>query len=142
MNDDAARGKAIFLPPPAPGLPFAAGVRCGDLLFLSGQIGVDPDGVLAPDLAGQVDAAMANLRAALAMAGGGLEHVVKCTVMLRDMSRWAEFNALYLRHFPADRLPARAAFGGVALAFGAEFEIDCVAMLPYASGGRGGGEGR
>jgi 2-iminobutanoate/2-iminopropanoate deaminase len=111
-------------------LPFSAGVRVGDLLFLSGQIGVDADGVLADGLTAQVDQAMANIKGALALAGADLSDIVKCLVMLRDMTRWAEFNTAYLAYFDADRLPARSAFGGVHLAFGAEFEIECVAYLP------------
>lgn len=119
-----------FLDPPQPGLPFAAGVVCDRLLFLSGQIGVDVDGRLGDTLERQVDLAMRNLGDALAQAGAELRHIVKCTVMLKDMARWAEFNSYYLRHFPPDRLPARSAFGGVDLAFGAAFEIDCTAVLP------------
>jgi 2-iminobutanoate/2-iminopropanoate deaminase len=110
-------------------LPFSAGVQVGELLFLSGQIGVDADGVLADGLAAQVDQAMANIRQALALVGADLGDVVKCLVMLRDMTRWAEFNTAYLAHFDADRLPARSAFGGVDLAFGAEFEIECIAHV-------------
>lgn len=120
----------VFLAQPVPGLPFADGVRCGNLLFLSGQIGIDETGRLAEGLTAQVDTAMRNLRSALQRAGGDLEHVVKCTIMLKDIGRWADFNEAYLRHFDNDRLPARSAFGGVGLAFDAEFEIDCIAWLP------------
>jgi len=111
-------------------LPFSAGVQVGDLLFLSGQIGVDAAGQLVPGLRPQVDQAMANIRDALALAGADLDDIVKCTIMLRDMTRWAEFNTAYLAYFAADRLPARSAFGGVHLAFGAEFEMECIAHLP------------
>ena len=114
-------------------LPFSAGVQVGGLLFLSGQIGVDDEGQLASGLNAQVDQAMANVGRALALAGGHLRDIVKCTIMLRDMARWAEFNAAYLAHFDADRLPARSAFGGIDLAFGAEFEIECIAHLPAAA---------
>lgn len=113
-------------------LPFSAGVQVGDLLFLSGQIGVDADGQLASGIRAQVDQAMANIRQALALAGADLSDIVKCTIMLRDMTRWDEFNAAYLAYFDADRLPARSAFGGVHLAFGAELEIECIAHLPAA----------
>jgi 2-iminobutanoate/2-iminopropanoate deaminase len=113
-------------------LPFSAGVQVGDLLFLSGQIGVDADGQLATGIRGQVDQAMANIREALTLAGADLSDIVKCTIMLRDMTRWDEFNAAYLAYFEADRLPARSAFGGVHLAFGAELEIECIAHLPAA----------
>jgi len=113
-------------------LPFSAGVQVGDLLFLSGQIGVDAEGRLAPGIRGQVDQAMANIGEALALAGASLSDIVKCTIMLRDMARWDEFNAAYLAYFDVDRLPARSAFGGVHLAFGAELEIECIAHLTDA----------
>jgi reactive intermediate/imine deaminase len=111
-------------------LPFSAGVQVDDLLFLSGEIGVDGAGTLAEGMKPQVDQAMANLKATLADVGATLGDIIKCTVMLRDMSRWEEFNTAYLEHFAPDRLPARSAFGGVDLAFGAEFEIECIAHLP------------
>lgn len=111
-------------------LPFSAGVQVDGLLFLSGQIGADADGQLPSGIKAQVDQAMANISQALALAGGDLGDIVKCTIMLRDMTRWAEFNAAYLAYFDADRLPARSAFGGVHLAFGAEVEIECIAYLP------------
>ena len=111
-------------------LPFSAGVQIGGLLFLSGQIGIDDEGQLASGLKAQVDQAMANVGGALALAGAHLRDIVKCTIMLRDMTRWAEFNTAYLAYFDADRLPARSAFGGIDLAYGAEVEIECVAHLP------------
>ena len=56
--------------------------------------------------------------------------VVKCTVMLADMSEWAEFNAIYTTYFAPDRLPARSAFGCNGLALGAKLELECLARYP------------
>jgi len=67
--------------------------------------------------------------AALALAGCTLRDVVKCTVMIEDMNKWARFNHVYATSFPADRLPARSAFGGVKLAFDAPLEVECIAHL-------------
>lgn len=117
---------------PGSRLPFSSCVRVGDLLFLSGQIGVDEAGVLAPGMKAQVDQAMINIGQVLELAGGRLDQIVKCTVMLRDMACWEEFNAAYLPYFDPARLPARSAFGGVDLAFGAEMEIECIAHVPAA----------
>ncbi len=80
-------------------LPFSSCVQVGSLLLLSGQIGVDASGQLAPDLPSQVAVMMDNIRQALALAGADLGHIVKCTVMLRDMAQWPAFNAAYLPFF-------------------------------------------
>jgi len=107
--------------------PFSPVVRVGDVLYLSGQIGARPDGTLPDSLAEQTRLAMENIEAALALAGAGLEDVFKCTVMLDDMSQWAEFNPVYLGYFTPGRLPARSAFGTNGLALGALVEIECLA---------------
>lgn len=111
-------------------LPFSSCVRIGSLLLLSGQIGIDAEGRLAPDLTSQVAVMMDNIRQALGLAGADPSHIVKCTVMLRDMAQWPAFNAAYCPYFAPGRLPARSAFGGVDLAFGAEVEMECIAYLP------------
>jgi 2-iminobutanoate/2-iminopropanoate deaminase len=69
----------------------------------------------------------------LRASGLGFADTVKITVMLADMRRWAEFNAVYLTYFDRDRLPARSAFGASGLALGGEVEVECVAYWP---GGR------
>lgn len=125
--------------PAAPGLPFSAGVRVGDTLYLSGEIGALPDGKLAPGgMAGQARQVMANIGAKLESQGLGYDDVFKCTVMLADMSRWAEFNAVYTAFFKPGRLPARSAMGVNALALGAELEVECWAQYPPVAPGRGG----
>jgi enamine deaminase RidA (YjgF/YER057c/UK114 family) len=128
--DAATAGKGVrHLTIEGSTLPFSSCVQVGPMLLLSGQIGIDAHGRLAPDLPSQVAVMMANIREALALAGGDLHHIVKCTVMLRDMAQWPAFNAAYLPFFAPGRLPARSAFGGVELAFGAEVEMECIAYL-------------
>jgi 2-iminobutanoate/2-iminopropanoate deaminase len=81
-------------------------------------------------LATQARQAMDNIGEVLGACGLKFADTVKFTIMLADMRRWAEFNAVYLSYFDPDRLPARSAFGASALALGGEVEIECVAYWP------------
>jgi 2-iminobutanoate/2-iminopropanoate deaminase len=115
---------------PATNLPFSAAVRVGNLLFLSGQIGVGADGRLVPGgIAAETRQAMENIRAVLARSGSRMERIVKCTVMLADMQEWAAMNVVYSAYFP-DAKPARSSFGANGLALGARVEIECIAAVP------------
>ena len=114
-------------------LPFSEAVRVGDMLYLSGQMGTDasmkslvPGGIQA-----ETRQALANMRAILERHGSSLDHVVKCTVMMADMSEWPAMNAVYVEHF-ALHLPARSAFGAASLALGGRVEIECIATIPAA----------
>jgi lysine/arginine/ornithine transport system substrate-binding protein len=99
------------------------------MLYLSGQLGTDSTGRLVTGGVGpETDQALRNIRTLLEEAGSGLDRVVRCTVMLADMTEWAGMNRVYIRHFPAERLPARSAFGTGGLALGARVEIECTAM--------------
>lgn len=110
-------------------VPFSAVVRVGSMLYLSGQLGTDSSGRLAPGgIAAETGQALANIRALLEAQGSGMDRVVKCTVMLADMAEWGGMNREYVRHFPA-RLPARSAFGTSGLALGARVEIECLAAV-------------
>ena len=73
---------------------------------------------------------MENIGAVLRFCGLDFADVVKCTVMLADMSEWAEFNKVYVTYFQPDRLPARSAFGCSALALGGRLEVECIARYP------------
>lgn len=123
----------IYYPLKAPPAerPFSEAVRVGDTLYLSGQLGADPaTGKLSPDLAVQTRQAMENIGATLRKHGLTHDDVFKCTVMLTDMSHWADFNAVYLTYFKPGRLPARSAFGAAGLALGAQLELECWARFP------------
>jgi len=111
--------------------PFRPAVEGGGLLFLSGQLGEtppgqDPDG---PGFEAAVHDAMDSLGRVLAANGRDFGDVVKCTVMLKDMSKWDRFNDVYVRYFAVGKLPARSAFGGVMLAMNAPLEVECVATV-------------
>lgn len=107
--------------------PFSSAVRVGDVMYLSGQIGVAPDGKLPATFEGQAKQTMENVGAALKARGLGWGDVFKCTVMIADMKNWPAFNAVYVPYFPAGKLPARSAFGANGLALGAELELECLA---------------
>lgn len=113
------------------GLPFSLAVRAGNTLYVSGQIGTLPNSMelAAGGIHGQTRAMMENIRAILAAYGLDFGAVVKCAVMLADMSDWATFNHIYTDYFDAARLPARSAFGCNGLALGAAVEMDCVAIF-------------
>jgi 2-iminobutanoate/2-iminopropanoate deaminase len=111
------------------GLPFSAAVRVGDVLYLSGAIGNVPGSLTLAEggMAGQARQTMENIGAVLDYCGLGFDDVVKCTIMLADMSEWGEFNKIYAAYFRPGRLPARSAFGCGGLALGAKLEVECVA---------------
>ncbi|CAN5301162.1 hypothetical protein BH09PSE2_BH09PSE2_09710 [soil metagenome] len=116
--------------PAAKGAPFSAAVQVGDILYLSGQIGAEANGVLPEGMPAQAKQAMENIKGVLAGRGLGMDSVFKCTVMLADMRRWAEFNTVYVGYFRPDRLSARSALGANGLALGAQVEVECWAHRP------------
>ncbi len=114
-----------------PGAPFSNAVQVGNLLFLSGQIGVIPGTREFPEggFEAQAHQMMNNVKNTVEEFGSSMDRVVKCLVMIDDMSRWGEFNEIYVQYFPGDK-PARSAFGADGLALGAHFELECIAVMP------------
>ncbi len=109
--------------------PYSQAVRAGDLLFISGQIGLDPQtGEMAGGLEAQVIRVMENLRAIVEEAGGTMASIAKTTVLLQSMDDFKEMNGIYSRYFESDP-PARAAFEVGALPLGALVEIEAIAFL-------------
>lgn len=108
-------------------LPFSDAVRVGDVLYLSGQIGIDSGGKLPDGIEAQTRQAMDNVGAILKRAGLGYGDLFHCTVFLSDMKNWPAFNKVYVPFFPPGKLPARSAFGANGLALGALLEIECQA---------------
>jgi reactive intermediate/imine deaminase len=119
-----------FYRPDTTKVPYSQVVRVGDILYVSGQLGVNQDGKVVGDMAAQAKAAMDNINAALGRVGSGMGAVFKCTVMLTDMAQWATFNQVYVSYFKPDRLPARSAMGVSALPLGAGVEVECWAYAP------------
>lgn len=111
-------------------LPFSDAVRVGHMLYLSGQIGTDSTFALVPGgIRAEAKQTMENVRAVLERHGSSLDSVVKCTVMLADMSDWGAFNEVYAGYFRKERLPARSALGVNGLALGARVEVECWAAV-------------
>ena len=111
--------------------PYSPAIRAGNLLFLSGQIPIDPaSGALVQgDIAAQTEQVMRNIGALLKAAGAGFEHVVRTTVFLADMNEFAAMNECYAR-FMVDPPPARATVQVARLPRDARVEIDAIAVLP------------
>lgn len=109
-------------------LPFSELVEVGDTLYLSGQIGNLPGTLKLAEggIAAESKQVMDNIQISLRAHGYELTNLVKCTVMLADISEWGAFNTVYKDYFEAGRFPARAAFGASGLALGARVEVDCI----------------
>ena len=110
--------------------PYSQAVRAGDLVFLSGQIPLDPaTGELVDgDFDARVTRVLDNLEAVAGAAGGSLAAAVKCTVYLTDLDRFGAVNAAMEARLTAPR-PARAAVQVAALPKGADVEIDAILRL-------------
>ena len=108
-------------------LPFSDAVRVGDTLYLSGAIGIAPDGKLPAGIEAQARQTMDNIGGVLKAQGLGWTDVVKCTVMLDNMADWPAFNKVYATYFAGGNFPARSAFGADGLALGALLEVECIA---------------
>lgn len=121
-------------PAPVAGAPYSQAVAAaaGELVWVSGQVPVDPatGALVEGDVAAQTALVLRHLAAVLEAAGSGLEHVVKTTVYLADLSGdFAAMNAAYAEAF-AGGAPARATVGVAALPLGARVEIEAVAVVP------------
>lgn len=108
-------------------LPFSDAVRVGDVIYLSGQLGIPP-GKEVKLIEGGIEAEthqiFANMKRILEANGSSLDRVFKCTVMMGDIAEWPDFNKIYVTYFPGKK-PARSAFGASGLALGGAVEIEC-----------------
>ena len=112
------------------GYPFSESVRVGDLLFISGQVGVDEnDELVEGGIVAETRQIMSNIGGALKRRGLGFSDVVKCTVFLADVGEWGDFNKIYTSYFEPP-YPARSALGANGLALGARLEVECIAAYP------------
>ncbi|MEZ4538615.1 MAG: RidA family protein [Chloroflexota bacterium] len=112
--------------------PYSQAIRVGDHIFTAGQVALNPTSgeLVGDDVATQTEQVMSNLRAVLAAAGAGLEHVIKTTVFLQSMGDFAAMNAVYAQHFP-EPFPARSTVEVGALPKGGLVEIECIALAPH-----------
>lgn len=116
-------------------LPFSEAVRVGTTLYLSGQVGIQPRTLkLVPGgLKAEARQTMDNIKTTLETHGYTMRDLVKCTVMLSDISKWSEFNDIYKTFF-VERYPARSALGANGLALGAQVEVECIAVADPGEG--------
>ena len=116
-------------PAPFQGAPYSQAIRWGELVFVSGQLGLRPGGSELPGtVAEQTEQALTNLGAILEEAGSGLDRLVKTTVFLVDLGDFAAMNEVYARHV-GQRPPARSTVEVAALPSGALVEIEAIAHL-------------
>ena len=117
---------------PKPVGPYSQGIRAGDLLFLSGQVAIDPStGKLSSGSAGeQTSVIMENLRAILQAEALDFSDVVKTTIFLTDMADFSEVNRIYGGFFNSNP-PARSTLQVAALPLGARLEIEMIACCKF-----------
>jgi len=109
--------------------PYSQAVRSGHLLFVSGQLPIDPATGAFPgdDIVAQAEQALTNVAAILEAAGSSIDRVVKTTVLLADIADFDRVNEVYGRFFTGAVLPARAAYQVAALPKGARIEVELIA---------------
>lgn len=115
----------------SPEYPFSEAVRVGDTVYLAGQVGNIPGTTdIAPGgMEAEARQMMENIKTSLEAHNLSMRNIVKCLVILTDMSQWGDFNKVYSSYFEAGRYPARSALGVSELAFGATVEAECTAVV-------------
>lgn len=110
--------------------PYSVAIRTGDLVFTSGQLGLDPatGNLVQGGIEAETRQALTNLRHVLADAGSALEQVVKTIVFLKDMAEFTKMNAVYAEFFTEDP-PARSTIQAAALPKGGAVEIEAIAIM-------------
>ena len=116
--------------------PYSQAIEIPGLIFLSGQIPLDPTSMtlITGGVAAQTDQVFRNLAAVTEAAGGSLNDLVKLTIYLTDLADFATVNEVMARHMQAP-YPARAAIGVAALPKDAAVEIEAIMLPPNADGG-------
>lgn len=110
-----------------PANPFSPAVRVGDIIFVSGTLGTNPDGTLVlGGIQPETRQLLENIKRTLAASGVGMDRIVKCTVFLADLKEWPAMNEVYRSYFSNGNYPARAAVQATLL-FGARVEMECAA---------------
>jgi 2-iminobutanoate/2-iminopropanoate deaminase len=117
---------------PKPIGPYSQAIKVGNLLFLSGQIGIDPNtgNLVTGGIVAETRQVMNNIRAVLEAANLTLENVIKTTIYLTNLTAFGEVNQIYAEFFSKD-FPARSTVGVQALPKSAKVEIEIVAQMLY-----------
>ncbi len=111
-------------------LPFSKATQVGNLLFLSGELGIDPktNKLVEGGIKAESKQLMQNISQTLKLFGSDMSKVAKCTVFLADISEWSTFNQVYVTFFK-DNFPARSALAASGLALNARVEVECIAVI-------------
>lgn len=114
---------------PAPIGPYSQAIRAGGLIFLSGQIPIDPatGGLVEGDVVDQSSQVLKNIEAVLSAAGSSVSRVVKTTVFLKNLDDFARFNQVYSKYFGETR-PARSTVQAARLPREVLVEVDAIAL--------------
>lgn len=124
--------RQIISTPDAPAAigTYSQAVKCGDTVYLSGQIALDPKTMTLTNasIEDEIHQVFRNLAAVAATSGGGLQHVAKLNVFLTDLAHFAKVSEIMPQYFQPP-YPARAAIGVAALPRGARVEADAVLVL-------------
>lgn len=110
--------------------PYSQAVVHNDLVYCSGQIGLDPEtgDFAGDDVSSQAEQVMKNLKAVLEEAGSGFDKVIKCTIFLDDMDDFATVNEIYGSYFESDP-PARETVAVETLPKNCKVEVGCIAYI-------------
>jgi reactive intermediate/imine deaminase len=110
---------------------YSQAVRCGDTVYVSGQIPLDPatGTLVSGDIDAEIRRCFENLKSIAAAAGASLDHAVKVSVFLTDLVHFPRVNEIMATYF-AQPYPARAAVGVASLPKGARVEVECILHLP------------
>jgi 2-iminobutanoate/2-iminopropanoate deaminase len=134
MADTIRMSKNIVIrtedaPSPFQGAPYSQAIKTGDLVFVSGQLGLKPgDTQISGTIQEQTEQIFRNLKAILKAAGSSFDQIVKTTVFLVNLSDFQAMNEVYAEHV-GENLPARSTVGIAALASGALVEIEAIATV-------------
>ena len=123
--------KEVIATTNAPGAigPYSQATKAGSLVFVSGQLPIDPaTGAMPEDVSAQTKQSLTNGKAIVEAAGGSMADVVKTTVFLADMNDFAAMNAVYAEFFTEGQYPARSAVEVGALPRGALVEIETICV--------------
>ncbi|MDG2065895.1 MAG: RidA family protein [SAR324 cluster bacterium] len=116
---------------PAPVGPYSQAVRCGNMLFVSGQVPLDPESgeLVLNSFAEQCHRVLLNLKIILEAGGSALGNVLKVTIYMQNLAQFNELNEIYSEYFDASK-PARACLEVSALPKGVAVEMDAIAEIP------------
>jgi 2-iminobutanoate/2-iminopropanoate deaminase len=131
MSDKRQREAVSTKAAPAAIGPYSQGIVCGNLLFVSGQLPIDPASgeLVSGGIQDKTRRVIKNIQAIAEAAGAGLQDIVKTTVFLKDMKDFQAVNDVYAETFSSNP-PARAAIQVAALPKDADIEIEAVVHLP------------